>query len=279
MPEERFPAGAVPVAWRLDIGQLLPLLIKYHRLRAVRVEERFGGRDHGLHEAPVETAYRRTPVPVDLDLQQIVALDPARPGRADLRQDPTRQLEYRKSRIFDADLVTSAALVPSPGDRGRMAARDGFDLAEQTIEDVAPVGEHIEDQPAPRLLAVIPTWSLRRVELAVEHPPAKIQSHRQHTSKEIGFVELPQLDEPGQEQFVLHGAVLQPGVTGAPRQIQRIVERFGDRLFEIDVLARGEPRSGAARPPSGRARVEIDSDRRIGETGAAIGAPLEAALY
>src|SRR5215472_14134401 len=141
MPEERFPAGAVPVARRLDVGELLPLLVEDHGLRAFRIEERLWRCDKRLHEAPVQTAYRRTPGPVDLDLQQVVALDPARPGRADLRQDPTRQLEYRKSRIFDVDLVTSAALVPSPGDRSSMAARDRFDLAEQTIEDVAPVGE------------------------------------------------------------------------------------------------------------------------------------------
>ena len=138
--------------------------------------------------------------------------------------------------------------------------------------------EHIEDQPAAGGLAIIPARPLRRVGRAVEHPPAEIEPDREHPAEEIGLVELAQFGEPGQEQFVLHDTVFEAGALGAARQIQRIRQCFGERLFDIDVLAGVERRRGAPRPPSGRARVEIDRDLGVGETGVAIGAPFEAAI-
>jgi len=159
-----------------------------------------------------------------------------------------------------------------------VAARHGFDLAQQAVEDVAPMGEHIEDEVAPRRLAIVPARPLRRVESAVEHPPPEIEPHRQHPAEELGLVELFELGEPGQEQFVLDDAVLEPGALGAARQIERTGKGLGDRLFEIDVLAGGERGIGALRPPAGGAGVEIDRDLGVGEARVALGAPSEAAM-
>src|SRR5207237_1190337 len=54
-------------------------------------------------------------------------------------------------------------------------------------------------------------------------------------------------------------------------------EVFGDRLFEIDVLAGGKGGAGPVGTAAGRGGVEIDLGRRIGEARVAIGAPFEAA--
>ena len=78
VPEEHFPPGAVPIAQRLHVRQLLPLLVEVHRLRPFRVEEWLGRGDQRLHKAAVETAYSRAERAVDLNLQQVVALDTAR---------------------------------------------------------------------------------------------------------------------------------------------------------------------------------------------------------
>ena len=107
--------------------------------------------------------------------------------------------------------------------------------------------EHIEDQAAAGRLAVVPARPLRRVQLAVEHPPAEIEPDRQHAAEELGLVQFAQLLEAGQEQLVLHDAALPAGALGGARQRQRIFERLGDRLFEIDVLAGGERGTGRAR--------------------------------
>src|ERR1700757_3038014 len=77
VPEEQLPAGAITVAHRLDIRHLLQLLVEVHRLRAFRIKERLRRRGQRLHETAMQPAYRRPSGAVDLDLQEIVALDPA----------------------------------------------------------------------------------------------------------------------------------------------------------------------------------------------------------
>ena len=138
--------------------------------------------------------------------------------------------------------------------------------------------EHIEDQPAAAGLAIIPARPLRRVRRAVEYPPAEIEPDRQDSAEEIGLVELAQFDEPGQEQLVLHDTVFQAGALGAARQTEGIGQCFGERLFDIDMLARIERRSDTRRPAAGCGRIEIDRDVGGGETSVAIGAPFEAAI-
>src|SRR5712691_11152245 len=115
----------------------------------------------------MEAGDRRAQGTVDLDLQQVVALHPVYPGRADLRQCAALQLEDREGMVLDIDLVAPAALVAARRQRGHVAAGNCGDRAEQTVEDVAPMGEHIEDHPAAARLPVIPAWPLRRGELAV----------------------------------------------------------------------------------------------------------------
>jgi hypothetical protein len=46
----------------------------------------------------------------------------------------------------------------------------------------------------------------------------------------------------------MHDTVFEAGALGAARQIQGVRECFGERLFDIDVLAGVERRCGA-RPP------------------------------
>jgi hypothetical protein len=159
-----------------------------------------------------------------------------------------------------------------------MCARHGFDFAEQAIEDVAPMREHIEDQPAAAGLAIIPARPLRRIGRAVKDPPAEIEPDRQDPAEEIRLVELAQFGEPGEEQFVLNNTVFETGAFGAAREIQGIRQCFRERLFDIDVFAGIERRANTQRPAAGRARVEIDHHPRVGETGVAIGAPFEPAI-
>jgi hypothetical protein len=103
-----------------------------------------------------------------------------------------------------------------------VAARHRFDLAQQAVEDVAPMGEHIQDEAAARRLAIVPARPLRRIQLTVEHPPAEIKPDRQHAAKEIAVVEVSKLAQPQQEQLVLHDAPLEAHAMRAPCQIQRI---------------------------------------------------------
>src|SRR5262249_44426883 len=152
-------------------------------------------------------------------------------------------------------------------DRGRMAARNCFNLAQQTVEDIAPMGEHIEDNAAACDLAVVPARPLRRIKLAVKHPPAEIQPDRKNPAKELGIIKLPELTQSRQKHFVLHHAVLEAGARGPPCQSQRLGEGLGNRLFEVDVLAGIERGTGTLWSPTGGTGIEINRDIGVGKAG------------
>src|ERR1051326_3624315 len=162
MAQEQFPARPIAILEGKDVGHFLPLLVKIHLLRLFGADEGLWRRDERLHKATMQAGNRRAQRAIDLDLQEVVALDPARPGRADLRQDTALQLEDREGVILDIDIVRLAALVDAARLHGRMAARDGVDGPEQSIEDVAPMRKHIEDQPAAGGFLVIPARALCR---------------------------------------------------------------------------------------------------------------------
>src|SRR5947207_4762086 len=279
MAQEQLPAGSVAVFKGQHVRHLLPLLVEIHLLRLLGAEERPWRGDERLHEATMQAGNRRAQRAVDLDLQQVVTLDAARPRRADLRQNTALQLEHREGVILDIDLVGLATLFDPARLRGRMAARDGADRAEQAVEDVAPMRKHIEDQAAAGRLLVIPARALRREEIAIEYPPAEIEPDRQHAAEEIRVIEFAELFEAGQEQFVLHDAALPAGALGGARQGERVFQIFGDRLFEINVFAGSECGTGTIGAAAGRGRIEIDIDRRVGEACVAIDAPAQTAAF
>src|SRR5439155_26737893 len=102
-------------------------------------EERLWDGHQRLHEAAVQSGDRRTQGAVYLDLQQVVAFDPAGPGRGDLRQGPAFEFEHRESVVLDIDVVGLAALVDAARLRRHVPAGDRGNGPEQAGEDVAPM--------------------------------------------------------------------------------------------------------------------------------------------
>src|SRR5215831_5184233 len=126
------------------------------------------------------------------------------------------------------------------------------------------MGEHIEDKTAACHLAVVPARALRRIKLAVKHPPAEIEPHRKNPAKKLGIVKLSELTQSGQKQFVLHHAVLEPGAMRSACQSQRLGQGLGDRLFKINVLGGIERGAGTLWSPACGAGIEINRDIGVG---------------
>src|SRR5690606_32035107 len=103
-------------------------------------------------------------------------------------------------------------------------ARDRAYLADQLVEDIAPMREHIEDQPAALGLLVVPARTLRGMHVAVEYPPAEIELHGEDAAEIAAVPQLGELLQAGQEQLVLNHAVLQPRRHRGARDRQRFVE-------------------------------------------------------
>jgi hypothetical protein len=103
------------------------------------------------------------------------------------------------------------------------------------------VAQHVEDDPAAVLLAVVPRRALRgrlaRLRVALEYPVAEFAAYREYSPEEAFVAQPGELQQPRQPQLVLHHAVLHLRLFRRLVKIHRFGERGRHRLLAIDVLA------------------------------------------
>jgi hypothetical protein len=131
--------------------------------------------------------------------------------------------------------------------------------------------------PPPSSLAVVPRRPLRRLPVALEHPVAELAAHREHAAEEAGIAQ-PRASQAGQEQLVLHDAVLDALLLGEPADRERLVEIGRDRLLAIDVLAGRDRLGQQRRRASAWSRRRRRRCRRVGERRVEVGGPARDAV-
>ena len=98
--------------------------------------------------------------------------------------DAAVELEGGVGGIVGGGLVALAGLVDALGDVRGAEAGDGFHVAEDVVEHVAPVAEHVEDDAAAVFGAVVPGRALGRLQVALEHPVAELAADREDAAEE-----------------------------------------------------------------------------------------------
>ena len=146
-------------------------------------------------------------------------------------------------------------------------------LAEQVVEHVAPMAQHVEDDAAAVLLAVVPRRALRRLPVALEHPVAELAAHREDAAEKAGVDQRLELEQAGKEELVLHHAVPDAGLLGGARDVERVLEGLGRRLLAIDVLARRDRLVQQLGAQLGRGGIEEQSVLGVLERGIEVGGP------
>ena len=96
--------------------------------------------------------------------------------------------------------------------------------------------------------------------------------------KKPEFEHLPQLLKARQVDLVLHGRSLDAGRLRGADDGHRLLNRAGDRLLQIDVLAGRDRLQGAVEPAACCRNIEVDVDRLVRERGSTVGRPLQAAV-
>ena len=147
-------------------------------------------------------------------------------------------------------------------------------VAEQVVQHVAPVAEHVDDDPAVVFLAVVPGRALGGDGVALEHPVAELAAHREDLAEEVLLLQAAQLQQAGQPQLVLHHAVLHAGLGGHLVQLERGLGVHRRRLLAVDVLAGGDRLAHALGPAAGGLGVEVDLVLRIAQHGVEVGGDL-----
>src|SRR6266705_5057137 len=121
-----------------------------------------------------------------------------------MRDDIVREPKRRVSGIVCGRTVLIAAFIPAGRDMPRAEAGNALHFPEQVVEHVAPVAQHVEDDSAAVLLAVIPGGPLRGLLIALEYPVAELAPDREDPAEETGVTQRLDLQEPRQPQLVLH---------------------------------------------------------------------------
>ena len=226
-----------------------------------------------LHLAVPQSRNRAAVGAVHLELHQFIPVDPHRPGGVDLRDDSAFQFEHRISGVVGSGLVALPVFVPAFRDVGGDARGHGAHRGEELLQDVVPVREHVQHDAAAVFGPVVPTGALRGLPVAFEHPVAELAADGQDAAEEPAVDEAAELEQAGEEELVLDDAVLHAGVAGQLGQFDGGTEVVGDRLFDVDVLARvdGAPNRGFAGVRD--LRVEVHRDRVVREDRVEVGAP------
>lgn len=225
-----------------------------------------------LRNAIAETGYGAALGAVDLDRQEVVATHADSPGRVEVDHDAVLELEGSVRRVVGRALVRFALLIDTLLDVGRARASQRVNVAEQVLDHVLPVAQHVADDAAVVFLAVVPAGTLRNHgALAVEDPVAKLAADRQDLAEEAAVDQSAELDQAGQPELVLHDAVLDAGVDGRLVQIVRLLRRHGRGLLAVDVLALGDGLLDGVGATAGGLGVEVDGVVGIVEARVQVG--------
>lgn len=136
-------------------------------------------------------------------------------------------------------LVWLALLIDAFGDVSGAVAAHGLGFAEEVLEHILPVAEHVHDDATVVLLAVVPTWALGWDGVTFKNPVSELAAHTEDFAEEAGFDEALEFDEAGEPELVLNNAVFDSGFFAEFVQFQSGLGINGDRFFAVDVLSGG----------------------------------------
>ena len=104
---------------------------------------------------------------VDVERDEVITAHARAPRAVDLGNDAVRELEGRVGGVLGGGDVRLAVFVPPLRDVRRAEAQHALHRAEQVVEHVAPVAQHVDDDAAAVLLAVVPRRPLRGLPVAL----------------------------------------------------------------------------------------------------------------
>ena len=155
-----------------------------------------------------------------------------------------------------------------------------FTVAEQIVEHVAPVAEHVDDDAAAVFLAVVPGRALRGNGVAFEDPVAELAAHAKMRPKKPRSISGLQLQHARQPELVLHHAVLHAGLFGQAAAVRARPPGCRKPASRSRCACRPRwPSSTSARAAVRRLRVEVDGVVGIGQHLVQIGGPGDAAAF
>ncbi len=187
--------------------------------------------------------------------------------------DAVVQLEGGVGRVVGGALVCLAVLVDPLRDVDRAEAGERLHAAEEVVDDVAPVAEHVDDDAAAVFLPVVPRGALGGLPVGapLKDPVAELAADGEDLPEEARVDQPLQLQEAGKPKLVLDDAVLQAGGGRLVVEGEGLGGRDGGRLLAVDRLLRGDGLADALGAAVGGLGIEVDLVEGIGEGRVEVG--------
>src|ERR1035437_979546 len=259
--QEELPLALEGVVEAVLLGDLLPAFEIIERAIHVGVPDGARGVAVVLRPAMAQAGDSGALGAIHLDGEQVVAAHADGPGRIEVGDYGAAfafDLEGGVCRIVGGARVGFAGFVPAGRDVGGAEAGDSLHRSEQVVEDIAPVAEHVDDDAAAILLAIVPGGALYGDGIALEDPVAEFAAHAEDAAEEAEVDQGFQFHHAGQPELVLHHAVLNACLLGEREQFEGDIEAVRDRFLAVDVLAGGDGLLDVGGAAVGGLRVEVD---------------------
>src|SRR5271170_4573756 len=108
-----------------------------------------------------------------------------------MRDHATLQLEGRVGCILRRGSIRAAGFIPAPRNMRGAQAGNRLHGAKQIIQNITPVTQHVHDDSAAVLFAVIPGGALRLRSFSVEDPISELAADGKYPAEETAIAERP----------------------------------------------------------------------------------------
>ena len=159
--QEQLPLQLEPVVEDHVVRHVRPQRLVVDGVGQVGVPHRHRRGHPVLHGAVAQPGHGAGDRAVHLELEQFPPVDPDRPGGVHRGERPAGELEHRVRGVVRGRVVGGARLVPAPRDVRGVPRVQRADRAEQVGQQVLPVREHVQHDPAAVLRAEIGRASCR----------------------------------------------------------------------------------------------------------------------
>src|SRR5690606_23193515 len=187
MLEETLPLYLKGIVVIFLLRHFGPTVEEVYRLRNVGTPYRLRRIAIMLDIAFSQPRYCRTFGAIYLQGQQVVPSHPYRPGRIEMRNDIPFQLESSICRIIGGAFVGLTLLINPFFDMGRAKTGHCLHFAKNIVQYIAPMAQHVHDDPSVIFLAVVPGRSLRGNGIPFKYPVAEFSPYGKDLSEKAIF--------------------------------------------------------------------------------------------
>src|ERR1039458_7640298 len=154
-----------------------PLIAELDWVRQIGIPYGAGRVDAMLNLAVAQSGHGAAFGSIDVEVEELIAINARYPGGVDLREDTALQLEHAVGRVICGALVGIACFINALWNVRRTCAANRLDVAKGVVENVAPVAKHVEDDSAVVFFSVVPRGTLRGLPVAFEDPVTELSAH------------------------------------------------------------------------------------------------------